>query len=210
MAEGWGDRRGRRSNRNGGRYATRGRSFTFTGKRLSPLRLRSLGRMVEKAPCQRKCHLSALCRRHRRRFRARGRCQTLSCRHAAADGEVCTVVTSGQDSPDRIRTFCSRRSIETRSGKTGDLQLPRIHPHLWTLLARQIPASSEKPPRSDAYQAAGNQSGVATTDASDHSRAGEMATPSCNRLLCVPCGSNQYQEHKRISEPHSQPLATDA
>src|SRR5450631_755493 len=210
MAEGRGDGRRRNSSNYGSRYAPRGSSITVVGKYLSPLCLRSLGRTVAETPCQRNRHLRALCRRYRRRFRVRGRGQTFSCRYAATAGAVCSVVTPGQDSLDRIRSFCGRGSGKAGTWQTGDIQLPRIHPHLWTLQTRQIPASTENPPRPDAHQVAGNQRGVATTDAPVHTRAGEMATPSSNRLLCVPCGSNQHKKHKRIPTLYRQSLAASA
>jgi hypothetical protein len=101
---------------------------------------------------------------------------------ASPDGAVCIVVTSGQDSLDRIWMFCGRRPCRARSWQAGDLQLYWIHPHPWALKARQIPNSPENTPKPDAYQVAGNQSGVATTDVPDHSRSGEMATSSCNSV----------------------------
>ena len=60
------------------------------------------------------------------------------------------------------------------------------------------------------HQTEGNKGGIATAVASAHTRTGEMATTSSERLLCVPCGSDQYRKHSRIPSPCCRPLATGA
>ena len=59
--------------------------------------------------------------------------------------EFCAVAPSGKDPPDRVRPLCSGEPQEARARQTGNLQLPRLHPHLRQIAPGQIPGQDGRP-----------------------------------------------------------------
>ena len=78
-----------------------------------------------------------------------------------------------------------------RARQTGNLRLSGLHPDLRQVTIGPFPRPEEDPARPHAGKAQGDQGGTAATPASAPSRAGDMAEAGRDRLLCLPCGSDQ-------------------
>jgi group II intron reverse transcriptase/maturase len=63
-------------------------------------------------------------------------------RHEATGGMM---ITSGEDSPDRVRPPSGGPARPARARQTGDLQFPGLHPHLRTFTSGQVPPQEEIP-----------------------------------------------------------------
>lgn len=128
----------------GGHAAGRGHLAT-AGEHLPALRLRSLGAAMAQTPCPRERHPGALCRRHRRRLRAQGRCREVLDGASSTDGRVRVVAASGQDAPDRVWPLRGGKPKAARPWQTGDVQLPGLHAYLRTHAQGILPAPAEVP-----------------------------------------------------------------
>jgi hypothetical protein len=91
---------------------------------------------------------------------------------------------SGQDADFGVWPVCERKPEPSRPGKAGDLQLPRVHPHLWEDQGRKV----YRPPEDDAHEAAGEaERGVPEIEAT-HARSafGTGCLPAIRRRRAYP------------------------
>ena len=71
-------------------------------------------------------------------------------------------LASGKDPSARVRPLRCGRSKAARARKTGNVRLPGLHPHLWSLASWRIPTPPAHPTRPHAWQAQRGQGRVAT------------------------------------------------
>src|SRR6185295_18029339 len=95
-----------------------------------------------------------------------------------------------------------------RARQTGNLQVPRLHPHLRTNTPRALRAPAKNPRRPHAGEAQGNQEGAATADAPANPRTREMAEASRDRLPRVSCGADKQPRTRCVPVPRHGPVAT--
>ena len=103
-----------------------GSDLTPAGEHLPALRLRSLGATMAQTPRPGKCHPRALCRRHRRRFRAQNRRRAVPGGAERADGAVRAHAASGKDAPHRVRPLCGGEPRAAWSGQGFDKLSRRV------------------------------------------------------------------------------------
>jgi RNA-directed DNA polymerase len=71
--------------------------------------------------------------------------------------------------------FAAERRVKARCKQTGDVQLPRLHSHLWSKSERRVSASADNSTRPISSPSEVHQRGVAATHARTDSRTGTVA-----------------------------------
>jgi len=99
--------------------------------------------------------------------------------------------------PDKTRLIefgrFARKPEAAGRGQAGDVQLPRLHPHLWTVLEdRQVPRHSQDHPQATHCKAERDTGGASTTPASAGGRSREMVEVRCAGLLQLSGGTRPF------------------
>jgi hypothetical protein len=104
---------------------------------------------------------------------------------------VFAVASSGQDPPDRVRPPCGAELQEARARQAGDLHVPGLCVHLRQIPTRRFPTQKKITPGPHAYQAPGDQGGVATTNAQADPGNREVAWANRRRIFRLPRRADQ-------------------
>jgi RNA-directed DNA polymerase len=113
--------------------------------------------------------------------------------------------------PDKTRLlafgrFAAARRERCGLGKPETLRLPGLHHDLRQVALGRLSHAEEDSARPHAGEAQGDQGGTATAQASTDLRAGEMAEAGRDRLLRVPCGSDQQPGAGKLPASRGQTL----
>jgi hypothetical protein len=124
---------------------------------------------------------------------------------------VRTRAAPGQDATDRVRALCSRKPKRAWSREAGDVQLPRIHPHLWANVeVRQVPRSTQDHPSAALRQIESAEGGATETQTSVHGGAWEMVEVCCTGILQLSCSPRESGQPSKFSVTGDPALATRA
>ena len=156
MAEGGRSRRRGRDDERQGHGAGVG-DIAAAGQRLPVLRVRSLGQPLAQAGGHGRNDHREVCRRHHRRFPARGGRPALLGRDARTVEGVCAIAASGQDPADRVWPLCGGQPEAAWARQAGNLRIPGLHLHQRQIARRQIPDSQDEPTRPRVGEARGDQ-----------------------------------------------------
>jgi hypothetical protein len=117
----------------------------------------------------------------------------------------------GQDATVRVRALRSRKPKRAWRREAGDVQLPRIHPHLWANVEdRQIPRSTQDHPQAALRQIESAEGGASETQTSVHGRAREMVEVCCAGIFQLSCSSRESGQPSKFSVTGDPALATRA
>src|SRR6266704_3432532 len=117
----------------------------------------------------------------------------------------------GQDATDRVRALRSRKPNRAWRREAGDVQLPRIHPHLWANVEdRQVPRSTQDHPQAALRQIESAEGGASETQTSVHGGAREMVEVRCTGILQLSCSPWESGQSSKFSVTGDPALATRA
>ena len=122
--------------------------------------------------------------------------------------------------PDKTRLiefgrFAANRRAQRGLGKAstssaGELQVPRLHPHLRQVPTGLLPPQAEVPERPHAGETASHQTGTAAAHASADTRPGKMAGAGRQRLVQLSRRADQRSRALRLTLLRHRPLAANA
>src|SRR5258707_5051094 len=159
-------------------------------------------RRSNRGPLRRRCCVGISAPRRRR---------AVSPRLEGTPEPVRTRAAPGQDTLDRVRALRSRKPKRAWRREAGDVQLPRIHPHLWANVEdRQVPRSTQDHPQAALRQIESAEGGASKTQTSVRGRAREMVEVCCAGILQLSCSPRESGQPSKFSVTGDPALATRA
>src|SRR6266850_1829353 len=157
------------TNTRGGRDAPGRKCFAAFGKRLSSLRIRSVGPSMASEARARRCDRSAIRGRHRGGLSQQSGCRSVSGGTYGTNAKVQPGAASRENATSGVWSVCDRPTAVAWRRETGDVQLSGLHTHLCEEeKQRTVHGAAANDPQKAANETERGESRTSATDACTH------------------------------------------